>query len=149
MTFSSLTYLPRSLAKDPYARGWGLDPRNTPSAAGDRDHQIEVEDYFTLESIIDCAVAPDGSRVAYTQQGWGEPDERRTTDLWVVDTRSRRRTRLTFDRVGARDPKWSADGRFIYFTARFERPGADVPPWDGSTQVWRLSPAGWASCISP
>jgi hypothetical protein len=109
--------------------------------AAERDHDIEPEDYFTLVSISSCAISPDGSMVAYTELGWGEPDERRSTDLWVVDTATGKRRRLTFGRVGASSPMWGSDG-LIYFTAGLERAGEDRAPWDGTAQVWRVSPDG-------
>ena len=117
----------------------------TPMWAADkpvRDHDIEPDDYFTIGTVIACALSPDGGRIAYTEMRWGDMKERRTTDLWVVDVDTRHRRRLSFDRVGARSPQWSPDGAYIYFTGRYTRPGEDKPPYDGSTQVWRISPLG-------
>jgi dipeptidyl aminopeptidase/acylaminoacyl peptidase len=107
-----------------------------------RDHGVEPEDYFSIVTVAQCAVSPDGSRIAYTQVSWGEPKEKRAAELWVVDCKTKSRRRLTFDRVGAASPRWSPDGALIYFAAHLSRPGAETPPYDGSTQVWRVSPAG-------
>lgn len=107
-----------------------------------RDHQIEPEDYFTIVTIMQCAVSPDATFVAYTEMSWGEPKERRTTELWVVNRSTKVRQRLTFERVGAASPQWSPDGKYIYFAGRYTQPGAEKPPYDGSTQVWRVSPEG-------
>ena len=107
-----------------------------------RTHEIEPEDYFSIGVIAQCAVAPDGKQVAYTEVRWGGPDERRTSDLWVVDCNSKERRRLTFERVGAGNLAWSPDSRYIYFTARRTRAGEEKPPFDGSAQVWRVGPEG-------
>ena len=107
-----------------------------------RTHEIEPEDYFSIGVIAQCALAPDGKHVAYTEVRWGGPDERRTGDLWVVECNSKERRRLTFERVGAGHPTWSPDSRYIYFTARRTRAGEEKPPYDGSTQVWRVAPEG-------
>ena len=110
--------------------------------AAERTHDIEPEDYFSIVTMTECAFSPDGARVAYTEVTWGEPKERRTPELWLVDRDTQKRTRLTFERVGATDPQWSPDGEWIYFGGRYTRPSADGPPYDGKTQVWRISREG-------
>ena len=118
-------------------------PAAAPADGGPvRDHDIEPEDYFGIGTILACAVSPDGKQIAYTENRWGTAKQKRTTDLWVVECASRTRQRLTFERVGAARPTWSPDGRYIYFTARFSLAGEKKPPYDGKTQVWRVSPQG-------
>ena len=107
-----------------------------------RDHDIEPEDYFGIGTIMACAASPDGKYIAYTEMRWGDDKEKRTTDLWVVECSTQTRRRLTFDRVGAGHLTWSPDGKYIYFTGRLSRPGDEKPPYDRSTQVWRISPHG-------
>ncbi|HNQ24665.1 MAG TPA: S9 family peptidase [Phycisphaerae bacterium] len=107
-----------------------------------RTHDIEAEDYFSLGVIAECALAPDGRHIAYTEVRWGGADEKRTSDLWVVEVATQTRTRLTFERVGATAPTWSPDGRYIYFTGKYKRAGEEKPPWNGKVQVWRVSAAG-------
>ncbi len=107
-----------------------------------RDHDITVEDYFSLANVIAVAVSPDGRTVAYTEQRWNPEADRRETDLWTVDTATRRVARLTFDEATERAPTWSHDGNFIYYQAGVSRPGETAPPYDGSTQVWRIPPGG-------
>lgn len=120
----------------------GVSFMPAPAAPPVRDHDIVPEDYFGIGTILACAVSPDGGYIAYTENRWGKPKEKRTTDLWVVECSTHTRRRLTFDRVGAGSPTWSPDGKYIYFTGRFTRPGQEAPPYDGSTQVWRISLEG-------
>jgi dipeptidyl aminopeptidase/acylaminoacyl peptidase len=107
-----------------------------------RSHRITVDDYFALATITEVALSPDGSAAAYIEQRWEPPSETRNSDLWVVEVATGATRRLTFDRAIEAAPRWSSDGAFVYYTADSRRPGDDHPPFDGSTQVWRVSPAG-------
>ncbi len=109
--------------------------------AAERTHDLEAEDYFSLSTIGSVALSPDGSMIAYTEARWVKADDKRNTDLWVVDVETRKRTRLTFDSASDRGPKWSPDGRWIYFRSARKK-GDDKLPYNGKTQVWRVSPSG-------
>ena len=107
-----------------------------------RDHDLVAEDYFTIAGIRAVAISPDGRYVAYTEQRWEPPDEKRNTDLWVVEISTKETLRLTFDKANEGSPHWSPDGRYIYFTSNYKRTGEDKPPYDGKRQVWRIAPGG-------
>src|SRR5215475_6199473 len=74
-----------------------------------RDHDITVEDYFSLATIFDCVISPDGQRVAYTEGRWQQSSDDRKTDLWVVETKGGPARRLTGDRADDRSPQWAPD----------------------------------------
>lgn len=107
-----------------------------------RTHDIQADDYFSIAVIADCAVSPDGERVAYTELRWDEELDGRNADIWVVDTATKDRRRLTFDRTGDTSPRWSPDSRSVYYLGSRKRPGEKAPPLDGKPQVWRVSPDG-------
>ncbi|PWB72229.1 MAG: S9 family peptidase [Holophagae bacterium] len=107
-----------------------------------RDHGITVDDYFTIANILEVAVSPDGRTAAFIENRWEPPAEERNADLWTVDLADRTLHRLTFDDAAEGSPAWSPDGRFIYYAADYLRDGSQSPPWDGSTQVWRIAAAG-------
>ncbi len=107
-----------------------------------RDHDIEPEDYFTIGVVSSVAVSPDGKTVAFTETRWEPPEDRRNTDLWVVDTATKQPNRLTFDKANEGSIQWSPDGKFIYYKAGHKRAGEEKPPLDGKGQVWRISPTG-------
>lgn len=104
----------------------------------ERTHDITVDDYLTVHLITDCAVSADGKQVAYTELRWADRDEPRATHLWVVGTQDPRPQRLTFEQTSHGSPQWSPDGQYLYFTTRRKR-GDKKPPYDGSTQVWRMT----------
>ncbi|MHC4609264.1 MAG: prolyl oligopeptidase family serine peptidase, partial [Planctomycetota bacterium] len=114
------------------------------AAGGDllRDHDITSDDYFTIGIITDAVMSPDGKYVAYSEMRWEPPAAKRNTDLWVVECATQKVTRLTFDRAADRSPKWSPDGRWIYFAASRKQGGETVPPYNDQKQVWRVSSAG-------
>ena len=112
-----------------------------------RDHDITSDDYFSLAIITGCTMSPDGKYVAYTEMRWEPPAEHRNTDLWVVEAAATaadrpKPRRLTFDPTADGSPQWGPDGRSIYFTSSPKRAGETLPPWDGKTQVWRVSVDG-------
>ena len=115
----------------------------SPALAQERTHTINPEDYFTLNTITEVAISPEGKQVAYCLATWDKSEDNRRTDLWVVATEgSGKPTRLTFDRANDRKPKWSADGKAIYFLGSRKRAGESRPPFDGTTQVWHINATG-------
>lgn len=125
------------------ALGWALSGLAGGAAGATRDHVMQPEDCFTLTALENLAVAPDGVCVAYTENRWSDGKKGRSSDLWLVATAGGPARRLTFDGFGGSGCKWSPDGRWLYFLGH-DQAGRDAPPLDGSTQVWRLSPAGGA-----
>ena len=80
-------------------------------------------------------LSPDDQRVA------GAPLVQGNRDIWLWDSRSATRTRLTFDAATDAQPIWSPDGRRIAFTSN--RTGAynlHVRPSDGSGTDARFGP---------
>src|ERR1051326_8758466 len=114
-----------------------------PAFAAERTHDVTPDDYFTLATITEIAVAPDGKHVAYAQATWDKGDESRKTDLWAVATDGKSPPRrLTFDRGNEKHPKWSADGKTIYFLGSRKRANETKPPYDGKPQVWSIRSDG-------
>lgn len=106
-----------------------------------RDHDITLDDYFTIGVITDAVLSPDGQFVAYVESRWEPPAETRNADLWVVNVQTKDVRRLTFETGGDGSPAWSNDSKSIYFTASRKREPADAP-YNGKTQVWRIGLEG-------
>lgn len=112
------------------------------SDAPPRDHEITVDDYFTLDIIEDPVVSPDGRHVAYVQRRWDREVDGRNADIWVADLETRQSWRVTFDRANDTAPQWSPDGQHLYFASARRRGDEKDPPYNGRTQVWVTSPHG-------
>jgi acylaminoacyl-peptidase len=106
-------------------------------------HKVTPDDYAAVEAVTGIAISPDGKQVAYCESRWQVETDDRKADVWVVglagDAPPRR---LTFDRANDRLPVWADDGKTIYALGNRKREGEKSPPYDGSTQVWAIDPAG-------
>ena len=111
--------------------------------AAESTHDVTLDDYATVATVTEVALSPDGKHVAYALASWDKADDARKTDLWVVPADGQGKpARLTFDRANDRHPKWSVDGKWIYYLSNGKREGEKKPPYDGKTQVWRIPAAG-------
>jgi dipeptidyl aminopeptidase/acylaminoacyl peptidase len=120
-----------------------LAPCAGPLAAQEakRDHTITIDDYFTQADVLQIALSPKLTGVAYTETRWQESTDDRKSDLWFAPASGSPR-RLTFDRANDRSPEWSPDGKAIYFLGNRKREGEKHAPYDGKAQVWRVGPDG-------
>ncbi len=108
-----------------------------------RTHDVTPDDYFTLNTILEIAVSPDGKQVAYILAVWDKTEDNRKSDLWLIGTDGKGKpAKLTFDRANDRHPKWSADGKHLYFLGNRKREAEKKSPFDGTTQVWRVAADG-------
>ncbi|WP_020473833.1 S9 family peptidase [Zavarzinella formosa] len=109
------------------------------AVAQERTHVVTPGDYFSLNTITEAAISPDGKHVAYALATWDKNEETRKTDVWIVAYNgSISARRLTFDRANERQLKWSADGDAIYCLGNRKRAAETKPPYDGTTQVWKI-----------
>lgn len=65
-----------------------------------------------LSQIYTPAWSPDGRTIAFSW--WREGGYR---DIWTVDVATRQTTRITADRALDLDPRFSPDGRYLYFSS--------------------------------
>lgn len=105
----------------------------TLAGAGERTHQIEAEDYFSIAGITGVALSPDGKIAAWTDMRWDSEADGRITELWTIDLQSREPKRMTFDGMGPSGIQFSRDARWIYFSA------SDA---DDAGQIWRIASEG-------
>jgi dipeptidyl aminopeptidase/acylaminoacyl peptidase len=101
-------------------------------AHGADPHPFTVHDLLAMDRISDPQPQPHGERVAFVVRTTDLEANRGRTDLWSVNLDGSGLVRLTSDPAADTDPRWSADGKSLYF----------LSTRSGSTQVWRLALAG-------
>ena len=92
-------------------------------------HPFSIHDMLAIERISDPRVSPDGTQVAFVVRATDLEANRGRLDLYLAATDGSRVRRLTSHEAADSQPRWSADGRSLFF----------VSTRSGSAQVWRLS----------
>lgn len=93
---------------------------------------FSATDLVTLARISDPQAAPDGRHVAFVLRETDMEADSGRTSLWQVELPRGATQRLTTAAGNDSQPRWSADGRSIYF----------LSTRSGTNQVWRLPAAG-------
>jgi dipeptidyl aminopeptidase/acylaminoacyl peptidase len=97
-------------------------------------HSFRVEDMPNLSRVGDVRISPDGLWAAFTVARSDLAKNRSVTNLWKVPTAGGEPQQLSFVDHGSNDtPRWSADGRHLYFLSSRV---------DDKSQVFRLAIAG-------
>lgn len=87
-----------------------------------------AEDLVQLQRISSPQISPDDKSVAYVIRSTDMDANKGTTDLWLTDIQTRTATQLTTNKAADHSPKWSHDGRYIYFLSHRS----------GRSQVWTI-----------
>ncbi len=82
---------------------------------------LEIEDLRRVVTVSQPAVSPDGMRVVYVRSRIDWKNDRRDSELVLVDARTGAARVLTHDRIGATMPRWAPDGSAIAYLAAPER----------------------------
>ena len=91
-------------------------------------HPFSIQDMLAMQRIADPRVSPDGASVAFTVRVTDLEANRGRTAIWLADLGGKAARPLTSGESSDTSPRWSADGRSLYFlSAR-----------GGSQQVWKL-----------
>lgn len=106
--------------------------RQRPDGRRNRRRQAHPEVMWKMSRAGSSSLSPDGKTLLYAQTDYNMAQNRGVTTIWVQDMASGAVTRLTDTASNNADPKWSADGRKIYF----------LSDRSGSMQVWRMNAAG-------
>ncbi len=101
-----------------------------PGAA--ESHPLTVRDLVGFDRLSDPQVSPDGRRIVFVVSAVDLEANRRRTDLWVTGIDGSGLRRLTSHEAGDSGPRWSPDGRTIWF----------LSTRSGSSQVWKIAADG-------
>ncbi len=101
------------------------------AAAPDVLPGFSPEDLVMMNRLSDPQASPDGRYLAFTLRSTDLAANRGNNDLYLLDlaTADTQPRQLTHDPAADYNPRWSADGRHLYF----------LSTRSGSAQVWRLA----------
>ncbi len=94
---------------------------------------LRGRDLAMLERVSDPRLSPDGRYLAYSVRTTDWEANKGVNAIWLIDLQGRRvPRRLTASDGGAVAPRWSANGRWLYFLSSRSK----------SSQVWRTDIVG-------
>jgi dipeptidyl aminopeptidase/acylaminoacyl peptidase len=91
-------------------------------------HPFSIHDMLAMDRISDWQVSPDGKRVVFAVSVTDKEANQRRSDLYLSGLDGSGLRQLTTDPASDTQPRWSADGKSIFF----------ISSRSGSPQVWRL-----------
>jgi dipeptidyl aminopeptidase/acylaminoacyl peptidase len=86
-----------------------------------------LRDWYRVATVSSPAVSPDGKRIAMTVTTPVEAENRRHSEVWVVNTDGGAPQRWTSPSTESSNPRWSPDGKYLFFTS--QRPGGKGATW--------------------
>ena len=88
---------------------------------------MTLSDWYRVTTVSAPAMSPDGRRVAMTVTRPVEATNKRHSEIWVVDVAGGEPQRWTSPGTESSNPRWSADGRYLFFTS--QRAGGKGSTW--------------------
>jgi len=86
-----------------------------------------LHDWYRVASVSAPAVSPDGKRIAMTVTTPVEAENRRHSEVWVVNTDGGAPQRWTSPSTESSNPRWSHDGKYLFFNS--QRSGGRGATW--------------------
>ncbi|RTR37217.1 S9 family peptidase [Shewanella canadensis] len=109
--------------------------------ASQRTHQITTDDFFDIGGMSSVQLSPDGKRAVWLEARWDKELDKSQRDLWQVNTKNKKTTRLTFTNESESSPQWSPDGQYIYYIGKVTHEDKKAP-YNGKSQVFRINRDG-------
>jgi dipeptidyl aminopeptidase/acylaminoacyl peptidase len=101
----------------------------------DGPHPFGARDLVALDRLGEHVVSPDGKTVVFVRRVLDHGAGKLRGDLWSAPTAGGTPRRLTEDDAGESNPRFSPDGKTLYF----------VSSRGGTNQVWRMPAEGGAA----
>jgi dipeptidyl aminopeptidase/acylaminoacyl peptidase len=95
-------------------------------------HPFSVHDMLAMDRITDPRVSPDGTQVVFSLRTTDLEANKGRGDIWSCSVDGTQLRSLTGAKGGNSQPRWSPDGKSIYF----------LSSRSGTQQVWRMSAEG-------
>ena len=122
---------PAALHAQRGGRGGGADapaeatPAVTRLPKGPR--AMMLADWYRVANLSTPAMSPDGKRIAVTVTKAVESENRRHSEIWVVNSAGGEPQRWTSPSTESSNPRWSPDGKYLFFTS--QRQGGRGNTW--------------------
>jgi acylaminoacyl-peptidase len=96
--------------------------------SGAPNDKLSVNDIFDIEIAADPQISPDGKQVVFVRQFADIMEDRRRSNLWIVNADGSGARPLTTGKFSDASPRWSPDGTQLAF----------ISDREGTPQVFRL-----------
>ncbi|HET9425319.1 MAG TPA: hypothetical protein VFO55_08115, partial [Gemmatimonadaceae bacterium] len=113
-------------------------------------------DWYRVSQVSGPQLSPDGSKVAFVVTTIPAGENRRHQEIWMVPVSGGDPVRLTSPGTESSNPRWSEDGKYLFFTSN--RPGGtgsqwilrmDTPSGEAFQSTTIRPPAAVAAAIRP
>jgi dipeptidyl aminopeptidase/acylaminoacyl peptidase len=128
-------------------------------------HPFNANDLVMMNRLGDPQLSPDGSRIAFQMRETDYASNKGSNGIWTLDLSAHgaQPVRLTDKEISASSPRWSADGKSIYYLAQAKgdeytrvwrmaaMPGSapqSETPWPADINTFKLSPDGTTMLLS-
>jgi len=111
------------------------------NAAASVPHPFGIHDLVMLDRVSDPQISPDGKRVAYQVRETDYAKNKGVNGIWTIELGNPKAQgqRLTDASANATTPRWSADGRAIYYQEQGQIWHLPVDHKDAAVQATRLA----------
>ena len=114
---------------------------SAPLQANTPQHQITNDDFFSIATMQNVVLSPDGKLSAWLESRWDKNLDKAQRDIWVINNKTRQTQRLTFSNENESALHWSPDSQTLYFLSkRGDKSGK--APFNAKNQVFQIDAHG-------
>lgn len=103
------------------------------------DETLQLADVFQLEYAADPQISPDGLQVVYVRTFMDIMEDRRRSNLWIINADGSNHRPLTTGSENHHSPRWSPDGGRLLYLSGEEHTAQVYCRWMDTGQTARLA----------
>jgi acylaminoacyl-peptidase len=108
-------------------------------AAVNNSKTLQLSEVFELEFVTDPQISADGSQVVYVRNFLDIMQDRKLSNLWIINTDDKDHRPLTSGNVSHSSPRWSPDGKRLLYVADEDGSSQLYSRWMDTGQSVKLS----------
>jgi dipeptidyl aminopeptidase/acylaminoacyl peptidase len=101
-------------------------------------NKLTLEHFLDMETVSGPVISPDGRQIVYTRTWVDKVNDRRVSDLWIMNADGSQNRFF----IRGSSPSWSPDGTRIAYLSQGEPSGSQLfvkyPDLEGTTQITRV-----------